>query len=100
MHAHLTPCHVPLDRCAEMERLVADRLIPALRSVPGCAGALNLVDRATGSLLLIALWESPTSAARPPGEHGDDIAAAFAELEALSTGERRPPSVWEVGARV
>jgi hypothetical protein len=100
MYAQLLPCNFLPDRCAGLERLVADRMMPALRRVPGFAGALNLVDRTTGSLLLIVLWESAEQAGRPLSAHGGDVAVALASVAALSDCVQRPASAWEVSARI
>lgn len=40
----------------EVDRIVAEEVIPALREEPGFAAALSLVDRETGRSMMIVLW--------------------------------------------
>jgi hypothetical protein len=99
MHAQLIEGGTTPDRRAEMDRLVTDEMLPALDTEPGFAGALNLVDRATGNAMMIVLWESEAQAGRALAEYGSAFLKALAGIAAISTGTRRPISVWEVNAR-
>ena len=89
-----TPEHRP-----EMDRIVTDAMVPALHEEPGFAGALNLVDRDTGNALMIVLWETEAQARRALADYGSAFLKALAGVAAISTGNRRPMSVWEVNAR-
>jgi hypothetical protein len=100
MYAQLVPCGVATKARREMERLIADQMIPALREEPGFAGAWNLVDGATGSAMLIVLWQSAEQARRPREAYGLAFRRALANLAAVTRCDFRPASVWEVGARV
>ena len=100
MYAQLVPCGTALERRRELERLIADQMIPALRQEPGFAGAWNLVDGTTGSAMLIVLWESAEQARRPREAYGPACQCAFASLAAVANCDSRPASVWEVGARI
>jgi hypothetical protein len=100
MYAQLVPCGTALERRRELERLIADQMIPALRQEPGFAGAWNLVDGTTGSAMLIVLWESAEQARRPREAYGLACQCAFASLAAVANCDSRPASVWEVGARI
>ena len=82
-----------------MDRLVSEEMLPALDAEPGFAGALNLVDRATGNAMMIVLWDSEAQARRALAEYGSAFLKALAGIAAISTGTRRPISVWEVNAR-
>jgi hypothetical protein len=99
MHAQLIEGGTTPDRRAEMDRLVTDEMLPALDAEPGFAGALNLVDRATGNAMMIVLWDSEAQARRALAEYGSAFLKALAGVAAISTGTRRPISVWEVNAR-
>src|SRR5687768_10167371 len=99
MHAQLIEGGTTPDRRAEMDRLVTDEMLPALDAEPGFAGALNLVDRATGNAMMIVLWDSEAQARRALAEYGSAFLRALAGIAAISTGTRRPISVWEVNAR-
>jgi hypothetical protein len=87
-------------RRAEMDQVVTDEMIPALRDEPGFGGALNLVDRQSGDALMIVLWETVEQAARPLSEYGSRFLQALAHVMEISSGQRAPISVWEVNARV
>jgi hypothetical protein len=82
----------------EMDRLVREKLIPALEEEPGFVGSLNLEDRESGHGMMIMVWETREQAAAPPPLWGDDFRKAVADIMAISTGERAPATIWEVNA--
>ena len=100
MYAQLVQGGTTPERRPEMDRIVTDELIPALHEEPGFGGALNLVDRETGNAMMIVLWETAEQAGRPLGAYGQAFLRALAGIAAISTGNRKPMSVWEVNARV
>ena len=69
-----------------LNRFISCELLPALRTGSGFSGALSLLRRETGELLLLVLWETEDDAARP-------LTPCLAAL--TSSG----PEIWEVGAR-
>ena len=83
----------------EMNRIVTEEMIPALQEEPGFAGALNLADDETGNGLMVILWETEAQARRALGEYGSAFLRALAGIAHISTGTRRPISVWAVNAR-
>jgi hypothetical protein len=85
---------------SEMDRIVRDELIPALQAEPGFSGAVNLVDRTSGNGMMIVFWDTEEQARRPPSDMGVEFLKALANIANISTGNRRPPSVWEVNVRV
>ena len=99
MYAQLIEGGTTLDRRQTMNRVVTDEMIPALHEEPGFAGALNLVDRDSGNALMIVLWETEPQARRALAEYGSTFLQALANIAAISTGNRRPISVWDVNAR-
>ena len=99
MYAQLIEGGTTPERRAEMDRLVTDEMVPALEAEPGFAGALNLVDRDSGEAMMIILWNSEPQARRALAEYGSAFLRALANVAAISTGTRRPISVWEVNAR-
>jgi hypothetical protein len=99
MHAQLIEGGTTPDRRPEMDRLVTENMVPALHDEPGFAGALNLVDRQTGNAMMIVLWDTEAQARRALAEYGSAFLKALASVAAISTGTRRPISVWEVNAR-
>lgn len=84
----------------EMDRVVREELIPALQEEPGFAGALNLVNRESGEAMMITLWQSEEQARLPPQDRGLAFLKALAAIAAISSGQRRPISTWELNARV
>jgi hypothetical protein len=99
MYAQLIEGGTTPARRTDMDRIVTDEMVPALEVEPGFAGALNLVDRESGEAMMIVLWESESQARRALGEYGGAFVKALAGVAAISTGTRRPISVWEVNAR-
>jgi hypothetical protein len=49
--------------------------------------------------MMVILWKSETQARRALAEYGGAFLKALAGIAAISTGTRRPISVWEVNAR-
>jgi hypothetical protein len=99
MYAQLIEGGTTSARRTDMDRIVTDELIPALEAEPGFAGALNLVDRESGDAMMVILWKTETQARRALAEYGGAFLKALAGIAAISTGTRRPISVWEVNAR-
>ena len=48
---------------------------------------------------MIVLWETEAQARRALAEYGGTFLQALASVAAISTGTRRPISVWDVNAR-
>jgi hypothetical protein len=99
MYAQVIEGGTTPERREAMDRIVTDELIPALEAEPGFAGALNVVDRTSGDAMMIVLWNTETQARRELGEYGAAFLKALAAIAGISTGTRRPISVWEVNAR-
>ena len=85
---------------AEMDRIVQEEMLPALAHEPGYAGALNLVDRETGNAMMLTFWNTQEQAELPIRERGHAFLRALAGIAAISSGQRRPISVWEVNEHV
>jgi hypothetical protein len=71
---------------AEIDRLVAGELLPALHALPGFGGALTLVGGE--DVVAVVLWESAEAARHPLPP------PLLAALDAASV------SVWDVNGRV
>jgi hypothetical protein len=99
MYAQLIEGGTAPDRRTRMDRLVSDEMVPALKIEPGFAGALNLVDRDSGNAIVIVLSETDAQARRPLADNGGAFLKALAGVAAISTGVRRPISVWQVNVR-
>jgi hypothetical protein len=100
MYAQLVQGGTTPDNRKEMDRIVNEDLVPALKDEPGFSGALNLVDRGTGNALMLILWQTAEQANRPLKDYGQRFLQALASIAAISTGNRSPISVWEVNAQV
>src|SRR5918912_2962612 len=98
MYAQVIEGGTTPERRGAMDRIVTDAMVPALREEPGFAGALNVVDRDSGNAMMIVLWETEAQARRELSEYGGAFLQALANVAAISTGTRRPISVWEVNA--
>jgi hypothetical protein len=81
---------------ADMDRIVTEDLVPALKDEPGYSGALNLTDSSTGNALMIILWQTQTQAERALSEYKPAFLKALANIAAISTGTRNPISTWNV----
>jgi hypothetical protein len=99
MYAQVIEGGTTPDRREAMDRIVTDEMIPALEAEPGFAGALNVVDRDSGDAMMIVLWQTEAQARRQLAQYGGAFLKSLASVAAISTGTRRPISVWEVNAR-
>jgi hypothetical protein len=100
MYAQLVHCGTTSDRQAEMDRIICDRLMPALVGDPAFVGTLNLAQPTEGEAMLIVLWISAEQAARPLSSHSLELRQALASIAALAVEHEPRPLVWEVNARV
>jgi hypothetical protein len=100
MYAQVIEGGTTPERRDAMDRIVTDEMIPALEAEPGFAGAMNVVDRTSGNAMMIVVWNTEAQARRALSEYGGAFLKALADVAAISTGTRRPISVWEVNARV
>jgi hypothetical protein len=100
MYAQLIEGGTTPDKRDVMDRIVTDEMVPALEVEPGFSGALNVVDRESGNAMMIVLWETEAQARRALPEYGSAFLKALAGIAGISTGTRKPISIWEVNARV
>ena len=98
MHAQLIQGGTTPEQRDEMNRIVHEMLMPALKAEKGFVGALNLEDRESGHGMMIQIWETEEQAARMPDS--DEFRKALGAIMAVSTGERAPIKVWRVNAFV
>jgi hypothetical protein len=83
------------ERSERLGRGIQNELLPALRCENGFCGAVTLMRRDAGEMLLLVFWETEAQAVSPL------VPALVGFLdEAETTGPIRDlPWVWEVGAR-
>jgi heme-degrading monooxygenase HmoA len=84
------------DDLDEASRIAEDELVPQLQSIPGFAGVLSLIDRATGESLALTFWE--TEEAMRASEAAADRVRA--DAQALTGSEIRTIQRYEVALRV
>ncbi len=96
MYAQVLEGRTLRDRRHELERVIREQLLPALREQEGFCGALHLVDCNTDETMMVVCWETEEQAARPYCESSN---VALAAIAAVSAEFRGRFSVWEVGAR-
>jgi hypothetical protein len=82
-------------RSERLDRSINGELLPALRTEEGFCGALSLIRRETGEMLLLVFWETENETASPLHPR---LAALLDEIETAGPTSRTP-KVWEVGAR-
>jgi hypothetical protein len=99
MYAQVIEGGTTPERRDEMDRIVTGQMIPALDAEPGFSGALNIVDRATGDAMMIVLWETEAQARRALPQYGAKFLKALAAVADISTGTRKPISVWAVNSQ-
>jgi hypothetical protein len=99
MYAQLIESATEPERVDELSEVIRRELVTALRGQEGFSGALSLLDRATGSGLLVVLWETGEEAARPLVQCGAPLVSALAAVAELSTRDLSTSTVWEVSAR-
>ena len=96
MYAQLVRGRTSSETRIEVRRVVHE-LMAALRSEPGFAGALSLVDHGSGTTMMIVLWESADQARRPLS---DGLLAPLVRTAGNQSGADGTIPVWEVAVRV
>jgi heme-degrading monooxygenase HmoA len=99
MYAQVVQGGTAREQRAAMDRIVRDELLPALREEPGFSGAVSLVDRGTGSAMMVVFWETEAQATRGFSQYGARFKDALAQVARVST-DGQQLSVWEVNVRV
>jgi hypothetical protein len=100
MYAQLIHCGTTPDRRSELDRVIRDRLLPALLADPGFVGTLNLARPTEDDAMLIVLWISREHAARPLSTRSLELRRALAAITALANECEERPLVWEFAAQV
>jgi hypothetical protein len=99
MYAQLLEGQTLPSRRHELERVIRERLLPALREEEGFSGALHLLDAGTAHTMMIVCWETEEQAVRPFSDYRESTQMALRTFEAASTEFHRHTSVWEICAR-
>lgn len=83
----------------QLERLIRERVLPALRQQEGFAGVLHLVGCASDDTMTIVAWETEQQASRPLRDKGSPDPDVMTELATMAGRSQTRVSVWEVDAR-
>lgn len=78
----------------EMNAVVREHLIPALKQEAGFVGAVNLENRDTGHGMMITFWDTGAQAAGMPTSAA--FLQALGRIAIVSSGQREPIGVWRV----
>jgi heme-degrading monooxygenase HmoA len=86
-----------LDKLEEASQLYRESILPEVRQLPGFKGRMVLVDRSTGKVLTLTLWESEADA-RASGEGSAFMQATVATFAPFYAA---PPviEIYEVAAQ-
>src|SRR5215471_8274925 len=97
MHARLMTSQLQLDKLEEASQLYRESILPAVRQLPGLKGRMVLVDRSTGKVITLTLWESEADA-RASGEGSAFMQATVAQFAPFYAA---PPiiEIYEVAAQ-
>ena len=79
MHAQLITSQFKLDKLEEVGQLYRESILPEVRQLPGLKGRMVLVDRSTGKVITLTLWESEADA-RASGEGSAFMQATVAQF--------------------
>jgi hypothetical protein len=69
-----------------------------MREQPGFVGAMSLVDRDGGRVMMVVLWETAEQARRPLSECGPRLCTDSADAAPADNGPQI--SIWQVTARI
>jgi hypothetical protein len=99
MYAHVASGSTAPAMRPELERLIREQLLPALREEDGFCGALHLVNSDTDHTIMVVCWETEEQARCPQSEYRASSVAAPRAIAAIATEFLGRSSVWEIDAR-
>jgi heme-degrading monooxygenase HmoA len=98
MHARVSTIYGTAEEGEEGVRSFREQILPALKEMEGCEGALLLVDRSSGKAVGITFWEDEDAL-----RASEEAAARLRQQAASNVGASEPPvverydvAVWEV----
>jgi heme-degrading monooxygenase HmoA len=83
----------------ETHERATHELVSAMREQPGFVGAMSLVDRDGGRVMMVVLWETAEQARRPLSERGPRRCTDSADA-APAVDKGPQSSIWQVTARI
>jgi heme-degrading monooxygenase HmoA len=87
MYARITTGQVPAERIGEVAGAIPDDVRQSLAREPGFKGSLTLVDRQSGKVITIGLWESEAAVQASAAGHQARLEAARSTLGANAAAE-------------
>jgi antibiotic biosynthesis monooxygenase len=93
MYAQIVESRLTSEQLEELEVLVRCELLPTLRAESGFCGAVSLVERERGAVLLVLLWETEEEAT---GRRAAPAGTSSALTDVLGAHSE---TIWEVNAR-
>jgi heme-degrading monooxygenase HmoA len=98
MHARVSTIYGTAEQGEEGVQSFRDEILPALKEMEGCKGAILLADRTTGKAVGITLWEDERAM-----QASEEAANRLRREAAETAGGGEPPTVdryevavWEV----
>ena len=95
MYARVTTGQLPPDRIGEIARAMPDEARQALAREPGFKGSMFLVDRQSGKVMTIGLWESDAAVQASAAGHQARLVAVQSAL-GMEAGPEAVVEVYEV----
>lgn len=96
MFAQVITGGTPPDQPTGIDHLQRDELAAAVQQEPGFSGALSLIDRESGTVMLIVLWDTREHAERALAQREAQFHQALSRLARISIDPWPVGSVWEV----
>ncbi len=94
MYVRVTPAHFNRNRYDDLLGMTRERLLPALRQLPGFQSFHGCIDREAGKLLIITVWETEEQARTLR----DIIRDLVAQLQAIDV-ELESPEIYELAVQ-
>ena len=85
MYARITTGQVPPERIGEVAGAIPDDVRQSLAREPGFKGSMTLVDRQSGTVMTIGLWESEAAVQASLAAHQARLEAARSALGAAGS---------------
>jgi len=89
MHARMGTFQVPPDAVDEMTRLQREVIVPAAREAAGFKGILSLVDRGSGKIISLTMWDSEDALRASEERAGQFRAEATSSMQGEVIGVER-----------
>jgi heme-degrading monooxygenase HmoA len=96
MYARVNRFEGSADHFDEGIRDMEERIVPWTRETDGCKGMMTLVDRESGKMIAITLWESQDKMLASESEAAGVRAGSAEVLGGTPSVERYEVAIWEM----